>query len=155
MRAVPKEDKKALQCLEAAGDPEQGLAVLATCSINMEKEEEKYEELHFFTMPYQHPILQIVRRGSCTVEDRYFCHTGWQIKIINLGSTLTKLVPLFAERLAHSHLASWQGTLALDGDGESAALEIDAGKVTVSAKIRQRASDQRRPGPRPPADRLG
>jgi predicted N-acetyltransferase YhbS len=28
-RAVPTEDKKTLQCLEAAGDPQQGLAVLA------------------------------------------------------------------------------------------------------------------------------
>ncbi len=129
VRAAAKEDKSALQCLEAAGDPQQGLAVLGEL---IEKEE--CPELHFFTMPWGHPILQIVRQGACTVEDRYFWHTGWQIKVINLQSTLTKLIPLFEERVTRSHLATWQGALALDGDGESAALEIDRGKMQVTTK---------------------
>lgn len=127
VRAIPAEDKAVLQCLEAAGDPEQGLAVL-----NDLLEKHGCQELHFFTLPHDHPILQIVRRGACTVEDRYFYHTGWQIKIINLTAALTKLVPLFEARLANSYLAGWQGRLALDAGDQSAVLEIDRSAVQVT-----------------------
>ncbi len=127
VRAVPTEDKKALQCLEAAGNPSQGLAVLGDLFAKG-----GYEQLHFFTMPKEHPILQIVRQGPCTVEDRYFFHTGWQIKIINLHSTLTKLAPLFELRLANSAFAAWTGSLHLDGGEESASLELAAGRVSVT-----------------------
>ncbi len=127
VRAFPAEDRSVLQCLEAAGDPEQGLAVLRELL-----EKHGCKELHFFTLPQNHPILQIVRRGACTVEDRYFYHTGWQIKIINLAAALTKLVPLFEARLTSSHLANWQGRLALDAGDQSAVLEIDMGAVQVT-----------------------
>jgi predicted N-acetyltransferase YhbS len=127
VRAVPTEDKSALQCLEAAGDPEQGLAVLADRMT-----ETGCQQLHFFTMPARHPILQIVRRGACTVEDRYFHHTGWQIKLINLHSALVKLVPLFEDRLAASHLAGWRGKLHLDAGDQAASLEIEKGTVSVT-----------------------
>jgi hypothetical protein len=130
VRALAKEDKSAVQCLEATGDPEQGLAVLRELI-----EKEACAELHFFTMPKDHPILQIIRQGACTIEDRYFRHTGWQVKVINLESTLTKLLPLFEDRLAHSHLSGWQGRLGLDGDDGEYALEIHAGKVAVSDEI--------------------
>ena len=131
VRAGAKEDKSALQCLESAGDPEQGLAVLR----ELMEEKEECTELHFFTMPKDHPILQIVRRGACTIEDRYFYHTGWQIKIINLASTLTKLLPLFEERLANSHLVNLQGGLALYTGDQNAALFIDRGKVSVIDRL--------------------
>jgi len=87
---------------------------------------------HFFTMPKDHPILQIVRQGPCTVEDRYFFHTGWQIKVINLHSTLTKLGPLFELRLANSAFAGWTGSLHLDGGEESTSLELAAGRISVT-----------------------
>ena len=32
-------------------------------------------------MPYLHPMLAIIRRGACLVEDQYFYHTGWQVRI--------------------------------------------------------------------------
>ena len=124
VRAVTAEDKSKLQCLEAAGDPEQGLAVLRELL-----EKEACKELHFFTLPRSHPILQIIRRGACTVE--YLYGYAWQIKVINLDSTLTKLIPLFEERLARSHLINWQGRIALDAGEQSAALELDRGAVQV------------------------
>jgi len=126
VRAVPTEDKTALQCLEAAGDPRQGLAILAKLF-----REGEYGELHFFTLPQQHSMLQIVRRGSCIVEDRYFYHTGWQVKIINLPSCLNKLRPVFERRLAASQFAGWRGSLQLIGGDQQAVLEISEGEVQV------------------------
>lgn len=130
VRAVPAEEDKVLQCLEATGDPQQGLAVLGDLY-----REGNYQELHFFTMPRQHPILKIVRRGACTVEDRYFFHTGWLVKVINLHSTLQKLSPLLEARLAKSHLAAWEGRLHLDGGKQQASLEIKEGKIEVTEPL--------------------
>lgn len=126
VRSVPTEDGKALQCLEAVGDPEQGLAVLKGLY-----EQGNYENLNFFTIPQQHPILQIVRRGACVVEDRYFYNTGWRVKIINLISVLEKMMPLLEARLRMSHLLQWKGKIHLDGGDQSLNLEIDAGKIRI------------------------
>ena len=128
VRAVPSEDKTTLQCLEAAGDPEQGLAVLHDLFS-----QGQYQQLHFFTMPRQHPILQIIRRGACTVDDRYFYHTGWQVRLVNLLSCLQKLLPQLQARLAASPLVEWQGSLHLDAGEQSATLFIDRARIQVSS----------------------
>lgn len=128
VRAVPTEDKTTLQCFEAAGDPEQGLAVLADLFRQGE-----YETLKFFTIPTQHPILQIVRRGSCIIEDRYFHNTGWRVKLINLKSSLEKIQPLLEIRLQRSYLMDWHGELYLDGGDQKANLAIDSGKINIIA----------------------
>lgn len=126
VRAVPADENRVLQCLEAVGDPRQGLAVLKALY-----EQGAYEALHFFTLPYDHPMLQIVRQGACTVEDRYFHHTGWLVKVINLESTLLKLIPLFEKRLAKSAFAGWTGHFYLDSGEQSAVLDVEGGKVSV------------------------
>ena len=133
VRAVPTEDKKCLQCLEAAGDAEQGLAILGTMVKT-----EGYEKLTFFTLPEQHPILQRIRRGACVVENQYFLNTGWRVKIINLISTLEKLRPRLEARLQRSYLASWKGDLLLDSGRLTAGLNMDQGKIQVM----ETASDQ-------------
>lgn len=128
VRAFPAEDNpKILQCLEAAGDPQQGLAVLRDILRNG-----SYESLAFFTLPYHHPILQQMRKGACTVEDRYFDISGWRVRIINLHSALKKLIPLFEERLAQSQFAHWQGSLLVDSDQQKAVLQIESGKVFIT-----------------------
>ncbi len=127
VRAVPTEDKKSLQCLEAAGDAQRGLAVLQELFAQSE-----YETLNFFTLPHQHPILQSLRRGACIVEDRYFHNTGWRVKLINLHSTLEKIRPLLEARLQNSHLADWRGQLLLDAGDQQATLEIDAGAIGLA-----------------------
>ena len=128
VRAVPTDDKKTLQCLEATGDPGQGLAVLAEMFGKGE-----YETLTFFTLPRQHPLLRVIRRGACVVEDQYFYHTGWQVRVVNLHSTLMKIGPLLEARLRRSHLARWQGELRLDAGEQSATLVIADGGVRVAA----------------------
>lgn len=127
VRAVPTEDKKTLQCLEAAGDPQAGLSVLSSLF-----QEGEYETLTFFTFPHQHPLVSFIRRGSCIVENRFFYHTGWQVRIVNLQSTLHKIRPLLENRLQRSHLGSWQGSLHLDAGQHSACLAIRAGRLEIA-----------------------
>ena len=125
VRAVPTQ--KVLQCLEAAGEPMQCLAVLGELFG-----QESYEELHFFTLPHDHPVLQIVRRKSCIVENRYFHHTGWLVRIVNLRGALEKMRPLFEARLAQSAYKDWTGTFTLDAGEQQASLRIEKGLVQVT-----------------------
>jgi hypothetical protein len=130
VRALPDEkNPKQLTCLEAAGDPEQGLAVLAELF-----KQGNYETLAFFTLPYQHPILQILRRGDVLVEERFFDLTGWRVRLVNLRSTLGKLIPLLEGRLTRSQFATWEGSLFLDAGEQSALLAIKKGQVHIQAR---------------------
>ena len=90
LRAIPTDDKKSLQCLEAAGDVEQGLAVLAELF-----KQGDYESLTFFTMHRDHPMLKQIRKGACILENKYFDASGWRVRLVNLTGTLEKLRPLF------------------------------------------------------------
>ena len=130
VRALPaEEDPKTLLCLEAAGDPYLCLAVLADLFQRGE-----YEKLACFTLPHLHPLLQFLRKGACSVEDRYFDISGWRVRLINLQSTLQKLIPLLEERLARSHFADWQGSLLLDAGEQQATLRIEHGKIAIADK---------------------
>lgn len=131
VRAFPSEDDpKLFQCLEATGNPQQGLAVLAELF-----KKSGCERISCFTLPYHHPLTQYLRRGACIVEDRYFDISGWRVRIINLQSTLTKLIPLFEKRLAESRFANWNGCLHLDGGEHQATLNLENGKVDITNDI--------------------
>jgi len=127
VRAVPTENKKDLQCLEAVGEPECGLSVLRDLVT-----EGEYESLNFFTLPYQHPLLKLLRRGACVVEDRYFKDTGWRVKIINLERTLDKLTPLLNNRIRKSQFKDWQGKLHIDAGVQQANLQFDNGNIQIT-----------------------
>ena len=151
IRALPAEDNpKILQCLEAAGDPQQGLAVLGDVFKNGD-----YESLAFFTLPHQHPMLQLLRKGACIVEDRYFDISGWRVRIVNLHSTLKKLIPLLENRLAQSQFAGWQGSLLLDAGEQKASLQIEQGKVEITSERCRQEHPARRRGHCPFPDWLG
>ena len=128
VRAAPSEEEpKTLTCLEAVGDPHQALAILGDLF-----RQGSYEKLTCFTLPHQHPLLQLLRLGNCIVENRYFELSGWRVRIINLHSTLQKLLPLLEQRLAQSQFAGWQGSLLLDAGEQMAVLSIGGGKITLS-----------------------
>jgi predicted acetyltransferase len=130
VRAQPsEEDPKTLQCLEAAGDALQGLAVLREIyTVGL------YEKLVFFTLPHQHPMLQILRKGACIVEDRYFDVSGWRVRLVNLPSSLAKLTHILGQRLAQSQFAKWKGDLLLDSGLQTAILQIEHGKVQITSE---------------------
>ncbi len=125
--AAAEEAPKTFQCLEAAGDPHQALAVLGDLFKRGE-----YEKLTCFTLPHLHPLLQSLRKGACIVENRYFDISGWRVRIINLASTLQKLTPLLETRLAASRFADWQGSLLLDAGEQRVALHIERGKIELA-----------------------
>jgi hypothetical protein len=128
LRAAPAEEEpQTLLCLEAAGDPRQALTVLGDLFKLGE-----YEKVACFTLPYLHPLLQYLRKGACIVEDRYFDISGWRVRIINLESTLQKLMPVLEARLAASSFADWQGSLLLDAGEQKATLLIENGKIEVA-----------------------
>jgi hypothetical protein len=126
LRAIPTDDNKILQCLEASGDPVQIIAVLKDLFLKG-----KYEILNFFTLHHQHPVLKILRKGACLVEERFFDNTGWRVKIINLPSTLEVMKPLFEGRLENSNLNTWKGQLHVDAGAQKANLSIQAGVIRV------------------------
>lgn len=130
VRAAPTQDGKTLQCFEATGDPQIALAVL----IDLFRQGE-YEMLHLFTLPHAHPLLVFFRRGACMVEHQYFYHTGWQMRIVNFGSILNKLRPVFETRVQDSRFAGWTGSLHLDAGEHRATLVLDAGQVHVTDEM--------------------
>lgn len=128
VRAAPsEEDPKTLQCLEAAGDPRQCLAVLT----NLFKRGE-YEKIACFTLPHLHPVLQYLRKGNCIAENRYFEISGWRVRLINLPGALQKLIPLLEKRLGESAFANWTGSLLLDANEQKATLSLEGGKITLT-----------------------
>jgi hypothetical protein len=128
VRALPSEDDpKTFLCLEACGDPHQGLAVMKELFAKS-----ACEKLGFFTLPHLHPILQILRQGAVIVENRYFDISGWRVKIINLSSTLEKIRPLLEQRLERSLFSGWRGTLGLDTGEQKTCLRLEAGAVSVT-----------------------
>lgn len=126
VRASKNEEDESLRCLEAAGDAETGLAVLAGMF-----HEGEYESLTFFTMPALHPMLRCVRLGMVKLESQYFYHTGWQVKLINLQSMLNKMKPLLEERLKNSNFHDWDSRVELDGGEEQAGLICREGEIHV------------------------
>ncbi|MBI5935600.1 MAG: GNAT family N-acetyltransferase [Chloroflexi bacterium] len=127
VRAIPSEDKKSLQCMEATGDVEHGLGVLA----DLVKQGE-YESLTFFTMHHDHPMLAHLRKGAVIVENRYFDITGWRVRLVNLKSILEKIRPLLEARLQESRFENWSGELHLDAGAQTASLRIERGTVQVA-----------------------
>jgi predicted N-acetyltransferase YhbS len=126
VRATPARDGAELQCLEAAGDPAIAMFVL----VDLVREG-GYDSLSFFTLPYDHPIPRQLRTGAVQVEERYFHHSGWQVKVINLSEALRALRPVLEARLAQSRFEGWQGALTLDDGHEKINIEMDRGRIDI------------------------
>lgn len=130
VRAAPAEDDpKIFMCMEAAGDPTHCLAVLGDLF-----KEGKCEIMGFFTLPHQHPILSMLRRGAVIVENRYFDISGWRVRVVNLKRSLEKIRPLLESRIQNSQLSTYRGKLFLDGGEQKASLEIEDGNIQITNK---------------------
>jgi predicted N-acetyltransferase YhbS len=124
-------DEKTLLCMEIVGDTQTALSVLQHlarangCTL-----------IRLETLPYAHPVLIHLRRGTVRAVTDYnksygFKDNGWLIQLINLQSVLEKLSSDFTERLNNSPFASWRGALVLASHEERVALEIDCGNIRV------------------------
>ena len=116
-----------LVCDEAAGDADQALRVLRTLAKKW-----GCHDIEFRMMPYLHALAVRLRRGRCRVESHYDHSGGAMVRVVNLASTLDRLCGELARRLKGSAFDGWSGTLAIQGDGEAAAIRIGKGRVSVA-----------------------
>jgi hypothetical protein len=94
--------------------------------------------VQFKTLPYDHPVQQHLRRGTCRAETGYWRCAEAMVRTLNLPAALDKLSRELAARLKASPLATWRGTLLIRDAWEAAALKIDRGRVAVAAPGRSR-----------------
>ncbi|HWQ45733.1 MAG TPA: GNAT family N-acetyltransferase, partial [Longilinea sp.] len=122
----PKPAKGELKCFEACGDIQAVLAVASDLAWELE-----CTTLALFNFPYAHPIMRLVRSGICTLEQKFCVQDNWLVSLINLNSTLQKLLPQLSERHAQSARKNWQGKLLLKANDQSAMLDIDENGVSL------------------------
>ncbi len=115
-----------LNCIEAIGDPEQILRVLALAGKHL-----GCTELEFRTFPYQSGVARRLRQGICREIAEYRRNGGCMLCVINLPATLHKLREEFSRRLLASPFAAWCGELLIGGEQEQTLLAIDHGQVSV------------------------
>jgi hypothetical protein len=115
-----------LECVDACGDAEQVLRVLARLAARAER-----QEIQFSMFSDTRPLIRRVREGNCRAETRYRRCGGSMVATINLVSTLAKMAPELQRRLAASHLARWRGNLLVADAREEAVLRIDRSRVKV------------------------
>jgi len=119
-----------LNCIEAVGDPEQILCVLAMNARRL-----GCAEVEFRTFPPQSPLCKRLRRGICREVAEYRRCGGEMIALINLTSTLEKLTGELTRRLQASPLRDWQGDLCIVAQQERANLSIRQGTVCLTAPV--------------------
>ena len=116
-----------LECVEAGGDVEQALRVLARLADRAGR-----QEIQFTTFSEAGPLIRRVREGNCRAETRYRRCGGAMVATLNLVSTLAKMAPELGRRLAASHLARWRGNLLVVDGRREATLRLDRSHVKVS-----------------------
>ena len=75
--------------------------------------------------------MRKIRAGVCVIEHKYCVQDNWLVKLLNLQSSLTKLLPQLNERISHSSLAGWKGDLLLRSDDQSAMLRFDGSQIKI------------------------
>jgi hypothetical protein len=120
-----------LECVEAGGNVEQALRVVAARARRA-----GLAEVQFFSFSDACPILNRLRQGNCRAETRYRRSGAAMVTVVNLASTLGKMAGELERRLRASPLADWRGSLLLDSGREQAVLVIDRGRVRVAAEGR-------------------
>ncbi len=124
----PKPSKNIMKCFEACGDPLAALAVTSDLAWELE-----CTTLAFFNFPYAHPLMRMIRAGVCVIEQKFCVQDNWLVKLLNLESTLGKLLPQLNERVSDSTLAGWTGDLLLRSDDQAAMLCFDGKEIKLAA----------------------
>lgn len=121
-------DGTRIKCIEAAGDAEQALRVLAAQGRRL-----GCTEVEIRSIPAQSALCKRLRRGNCReITDYRQCGEG-MIRLLNLPSTLAKLTAELTRRLADSPLAGWHGNLRISTGDEQVTLAIAQGRITIGA----------------------
>ena len=75
-------------CLEAIGEPDEILSVLASLA-----QKKQAKEICFDTLPYNSPLAKRLRQLTCRSEKQYIKSGGAMVRLLNLKSCLTKISP--------------------------------------------------------------
>ena len=121
-----KNNPNELECIEAIGDTEQILRVLALLAKKNIKSSVRFANLH-----YDLPIAKALRMKDCIEEIHFEACSGPMAKIINLNTTLQKLQPELSARISDSLIPDYKGELLISDSNEKVYLKIANGNVSV------------------------
>jgi len=114
------------RCLEAAGDTDEVLRVLAHLARRG-----VFREVRLHTIHEQTPLMKRLRRGNCRAEIHYYRSCRAQVRLINLPAALEAMQDELARRLRASPLATWRGRLVVADARDAATLVINRSRVRV------------------------
>ena len=116
-----------LEVVDCGGPPELVLDVARRRAL-----EEVSPEIHFVFLPRRSPMGEYLMAMDHTFTMRAYRDGGPMVRVINLPSVLQKIAPELERRLGDSPLSGYSGALALHGDGESATVRFDGGRIHVA-----------------------
>ncbi|HIE04486.1 MAG TPA: GNAT family N-acetyltransferase [Candidatus Latescibacteria bacterium] len=100
-------------------------------AIYLRAKERGHEEAQV-AIPPDHPFAVFLRRFGCRAVTTFNRSGGGMMRIVSLGTTLSKLAPELERRLAGSDMAGWEGRFRVRTDIGSLEVEVSGGKVSVA-----------------------
>ncbi len=119
-------DARQTRVLEAVGDVETCLRVIARDARKLNREPVVFSGIH-----EDSALASRLRAGTVRIETQLVRAGGPMVRTMDLAATLGKLADSLGERLGESRFAGWRGTVTIDDGRRSAALVIDRGGVRV------------------------
>ena len=113
---------------EAVGDP---YRVLAVC--RQQAKSQGREVIEFISLSAADPLYTVLQRGTCREIVDHRRNGRALVRVVDLTTSLRKLVPTLSRRLSMSPLAGWRGVLCLTSGAQTAHLELNTGAVRVTA----------------------
>ncbi|TFH06205.1 MAG: GNAT family N-acetyltransferase [Spirochaetales bacterium] len=130
---VVARDADTLEVVDCAGDPAEVVAAIRKLASA-----EVTPRIRFTFLPRRSRVGEYLQTVSHTFQAEHKPTGGPMIKIVNLHSLFEKLSGEMSRRLKASPLSGYDGSLVLEGDGETVVLEIAGGTVH---KVRPGSSD--------------
>jgi predicted N-acetyltransferase YhbS len=119
-------DDRQVRVVEAVGDVETCLRVIARDARKLNREPVVFQSIH-----EDSALARRLRAGTVHIETQLVRAGGPMVRTMDLAATLGKLAETIARRLAQSRFAAWRGTVILTDGRQSAAWVIDQAGVRV------------------------
>ena len=111
---------------DCAGPPDRVLDVARQLAIR-----EVAPTIEFTFLPRRSRMGEYLQTVTHTYTAKFVRDGGPMINVVDLASVMEKLIPELSRRLAAGPLATYDGRLAIGGDGESVTLVIRNGAVVA------------------------
>ena len=110
-----------------AGEPNQVLAVVGHLMQRLER-----DRVTITYIPPACALARSLRQGNAREVVHHRRNGDALVRIVNLRSTLQKLIPEMKGALSRSLIPGWEGALRVDGDMESVTLHIEGGQLQIA-----------------------